>query len=183
MSGPPPRRQRPFGFYGILRIHRFALGHEISQEAESRSDIIDGAMATYYCNDCWKTGSLITLANPLNLLNTPYHRDQFAKHSTPSSPCQMNSVFRDPSAYEFLVQSTLEEGFLEVDYWGRKNVYWFTASHLGDEYRNCVFAASESGMRVLFPEFQPQIHGHPMAASPARSATCASCGSTIRFSF
>lgn len=138
-------------------------------------------MSRYYCHECSILNGLVTPASPVSLTGTSYQLGKFIKHTAPTGTYPLNSIFDDPTydTYSQYVVTGTASGLLEIDDGNRKNFIWFAGRRTGAEYRNGIFIAPTSGVKVVLPEDDTKLHAFPITASPPSTVNCVSCGKPL----
>lgn len=118
---------------------------------------------------------------PTSLTGTPYQLGRFIKHTAPTGTYPINSIFDDPT-YDtycsYIVTGTIS-GLLEIDDGGRKNFIWYAGKYTGAEYRNGIYVAPTSGVKIVLPEDSTRLHAFPLLAQPRSINHCLNCGSPL----
>lgn len=138
-------------------------------------------MAQYCCQDCWTTLGLVSVAHPASFTGTNYQSEMFTKHHAPTGNYQRNSVFDDPSypKYSDYMATGSIAGYLEIDYYSRRNLIWAAGERTGAEYQRGVFFATSSGIKIVGVENHDGIHSYPVREIPGSYHFCRSCGKSL----
>jgi len=139
-------------------------------------------MLQHYCHECSVLNGLVIPASPSSLTGTSYQLEKYIKHTAPTGIYEgLNSVFDDPTyeAYSGYTVTGTASGLLEIDYKNRKNLIWYAGSPTGVEYRNGIFTAPTTGVKIVLPEDGGKIHAFPITASPHSVAKCLLCGKPL----
>lgn len=138
-------------------------------------------MSQYYCLECRHLLGLVLPASPVSLTGTMYQQAVYTKHHAPTGTYDRYSVFDDPT-YEkyagYIVTGSLA-GYLEIDYYGRKDLIWYSGERTGAEYRRGVLVAATSGIKIVWVESEAWIHAYPIQATPGLIQYCHTCGKAL----
>ncbi len=124
---------------------------------------------------------LVKPANPISLTGTSYQLGKFIKHTVPTGTYPLNSIFNDPTynTYSGYIVTGTMSGLLEIDDYGRKNFIWYAGENTGAEYRNGIYVAPTSGVKIVLPETSTRLHAFPIAAQPNLINYCRNCGAPL----
>lgn len=115
------------------------------------------------------------------LLDTRYQLEKYIKHTAPGT-VPVQSVFASPGtqAYADYIVNAAGSGWYQRDDQGSYSMVWYAGTQTGLEYRNGMFHAPASGVRVVCQDDEFKIHGYPDARIiPAIS--CDGCGRPIPY--
>jgi len=137
---------------------------------------------TYYCYDCAPahapSGTSIAASN---LTRSVEQLKSFIRHTVPTRPYQINSVFDDPGfqKYSQYIVNSAASGCLEIDHRGRHNYVWIAGETVGATYSNGSFVTSCDAVKLVLPYDDQRVHAYPTASGDLSSRTCADCGRPV----
>lgn len=141
-------------------------------------------MAQYYCHACAvKYGHLNSEAKTnINFTGSTYQLNKFFKHTVPpTSGSGIVSTFNDPAyeIYSDYVVNTMRSGSVEIDDFGRKNVFWYASQSQGVEYNNGIPQSTTDTIKVVLSDNPVKVHAFPINSNIIITENCCSCGTNV----
>jgi hypothetical protein len=134
----------------------------------------------WFCNECAKKVAALPSAPAASLLSTTYQQQKFEKHTVGDPAAPKNSIYVDvdAAAYEQSVRRTLQDGALQIDVKGRRNVFRAVNRPIGvTQIAQEQFVVS--GEKVALGDEQARVHGFPYGSAEIPKKRCGRCGILI----
>jgi len=138
-------------------------------------------MAEYYCHKCALELHLLSPAVPDNLTATQYQLDKFIKHTAPTDPYDIISIFSDPAkeTYRNYIINTSGSGCLQIDDRGRRNLIWVAGKEVGATFENGIFTIPNDSIKVVLHNNEFKIHSYPTLSDPIETKRCKRCNQLV----
>ena len=120
-----------------------------------------------------------------DLLGSTYQLDKFEKHTIepPSTTYPVQSKFDSSSTshYEYCINETIENGFVEIDHQGNKNILYCpsTGSSLGTRYKWGQEASKPDTIVVVNTSEGSAIHSLLKDSDLYQGKCCKTCGNPL----
>lgn len=134
----------------------------------------------WLCNDCARKLAELPPEPSGSLLLTAYQQQKFSKHTVGDPASPTNSVYNsgDESAYEDSARRTMQEGAVQIDDQGRRNVFRPLNRPIGVTHTvRGQFVVS--GEKVVLGDEAGRVHAFPYGSPVIPKKRCNQCGSPI----
>jgi hypothetical protein len=140
-------------------------------------------MKTYYCHQCAKQKGLIEDPPAGKKVRSQYQYDKHEKHTQIDSSYRLQSIFSDPSTFVYAdyMVSTMMEGAVEIDDFGRKNLIWCAGKQTGFRVEAGNMIRPTDAVKVVLSSASSSVHAYPENSTSFDAGKCAECGKPIVF--